>query len=162
MLTRVAQFLARQAKLEPIAARPIGVLLRWAGILVILGLLVNKLFGIDLMGLILGGLALVAVGVVAVWSMLSHMTATILLILLKPFQIGHWIGFSGEEVAGRVVDVNMFYTLLDNDETGEQYIIPNNHFFQKTIRHTPGKGRGKAALHEQLARSGALETETEA
>jgi small-conductance mechanosensitive channel len=151
VLSKAARYLSKQLKLEPIAARPVGVLLRWLGVLVILGMLVNRLFGIDVMGLIMGALALVAIGVVAVWSMLSHITATLLLILLKPFQIGHWIGFAGEEVAGKVVDVNLFFTRLENTETGEHYFVPNNQFFQKAIRRTPGKGEGRAELREQLS-----------
>ncbi len=162
LFSKAARILARKTNLEPIAARRVGALLRWIGILVILGLLVNKLFGIDLMGVILGGLALVAIGVVAVWSMLSHITATLLLVVLKPFQVGHWIGFPGEEVAGRVIDFNLFYTHLENEDTGEHFIIPNNQFFQKPIRHTPGKGRGKGELSEQFAQSGSEDPSTEA
>lgn len=148
--SRVVQLLANRVHLAPLTVRPIRFVLRWAGILVIVGLLANKLFDVDLMGLIFGGLALVAIGVVAIWSLLSHMTATMLLILLEPFRINDRIGFPGEEVAGRVVDLNLFYTLLDNEETGEHFIVPNNHFFQKAIRHIPSKGGEKIELHHQL------------
>ena len=159
--SRVVQLLANRAHLSPLTVRPIRLLLRWAGILVIVGLLANKIFDVDLMGLIFGGLALVAIGVVAIWSLLSHMTATMLLILLEPFRINDRIGFPGEEVAGRVVDLNLFYTLLDNEETGEHFIVPNNHFFQKAVRHIPSKGGEKIELHQQLGEAGPTEPVSE-
>jgi len=149
---RGMRYLARKAEISKLAVRPVGFLIRWAAIFLILGLLVNKLFAVDLMSIIIGGLAMVAIGVVAVWSLLSHTTSTMLLILLRPFRIYDWITFPGEEVGGRVVDLNLFYTLLDNEE-GEHFIIPNNSFFQKTFRHVPEKGKEKIELHEQLERS---------
>lgn len=152
LIMRATNYLARQANFTPLAFRPVRFLIRWALILIIAGLLLNKLFAVDLMSIIVGGLAFVAIGVVAVWSMLSHTTATMLLILLRPFRIFDWINFPGEEVAGKVIDVNLFFTLLDNEE-GEHFIIPNNVFFQKTFRHVPGKGKEKIELHEQFERA---------
>lgn len=151
LITRATGYLSKQPSFTPLAFRPVRLIIRWAVILVIAGLLLNKLFAIDLMNMIVGGLALIAIGVVAVWSMLSHTTATMLLILLRPFRIFDWITFPGEEVGGKVVDVNLFFTLLDNGE-GEHFIIPNNVFFQKTIRHIPGRSEERIELHEQLER----------
>jgi small-conductance mechanosensitive channel len=151
LIMRATAYLARQANFTPLALGPVRFLIRWAVILVIAGLLLNKLFAIDLMSIIVGGLAFVAIGVVAVWSMLSHTTATMLLILLKPFRIFDWINFPGEEVGGKVTDLNLFFTLLDNEE-GEHFIIPNNVFFQKTFRHVPGKSKERIELHEQFQR----------
>lgn len=153
LILRGTRYLAERAHFPPLAFRPIRFIIRWAVILVIVGLLLNKVFAVDLINMIVGGLALVAIGVVAVWSILSHTTATMLLILLRPFQIHDWISFPGEEVGGKVVDLNLFFTLLDN-ESGEHFIIPNNAFFQKTIRHIPGKAKAKIELHEQLERVG--------
>jgi small-conductance mechanosensitive channel len=152
IVMRATTYLAVKANFTPFAFRPFRLVIRWAVILVIIGLLLNKLFGVDLMSMIVGGLALVAIGVVAVWSLLSHTTATMLLILLRPFRIFDWINFPGEEVAGKVIDVNLFFTLLDNED-GEHFIIPNNVFFQKTFRHIPGKSKEKIELHEQLERA---------
>ncbi len=153
LLMRATGYMAEWANISELAFRPIKFVIRWAGLLIIAGFVVNKIFEIDLLNLIVGGFALVAIGVVAVWSMLSHMTATFLLILFRPFKIHDWINFPGEEVGGHVIDLNLFYTLLENDEAGEHFIIPNNLFFQKTFRHVPGKGKEKIELHEQLERS---------
>lgn len=152
LIMRATTLLAREANFTPLAFGPVRFLIRWAVILVIAGLLLNKLFALNLMSIIIGGLAFVAIGVVAVWSMLSHTTATMLLILLKPFRIFDWINFPGEEVGGKVIDLNLFFTLLDNEE-GEHFIIPNNVFFQKTFRHIPGKSVEKIELDEQFRRT---------
>lgn len=104
------------------------------------------------MAVIGGALALVAIGIVAVWSLMSHLTATMLLILLRPFRVHDWIDFPGEDVQGNVVDLNLFFTLLDN-RSGEHFIIPNNLFFQKSFRHVPQKTGARIELHEQLDRS---------
>ena len=78
-------------------------------------------------------LGLVAIGFVAVWSLISHTSATMLILFLRPFQIGDDIEFPGEPVKGRVVDLNFFFTtLVDHDAT--LYQIPNNLFFQKTLK----------------------------
>lgn len=151
LIMRATTFLGEKANFTPLAFRPVRFIIRWAVILVVVGLLLNKLFAVDLMSMIVGGLALVAIGVVAVWSILSHTTATMLLVLLRPFRIFDWINFPGEEVGGKVVDVNLFFTLLDN-EAGEHFIIPNNVFFQKTTRHVPGKSKERIELYEQLER----------
>lgn len=152
IITRGTTLLAGKANFAPLAFRPVRSIIRWVVVLIIAGLLLNKLFAVDLMSMIIGGLALIAIGVVAVWSLLSHTTATMLLILLRPFRIFDWINFPGEEVDGKVVDVNLFFTLLDN-ENGEHFIIPNNVFFQKTFRHIPGKSKERIELHEQLERA---------
>ena len=47
--SRAVQLLASRARLAPLTVRPIRFVLRWAGILVIVGLLANKLFDVDLM-----------------------------------------------------------------------------------------------------------------
>lgn len=152
LLMRALRYVAGWANITDLALRPLKFVVRWVGILLIAGLVINKIFQVDLLNLIVGGFALVAIGVVAVWSILSHMTATALLILFRPFSIHDWINFPGEEVGGRVIDLNLFYTLLNNDEAGEHFIVPNNLFFQKTFRHIPGKGSEKIELHEQLER----------
>ncbi len=152
LLLQSIRFLSKRVFSTPLTFRPLRVVVKWAGIFIIVGLLINRIFAIDLMSIIVGGLALVAIGVVAVWSILSHTTATFLLIMLRPFRIHDWITFPGEDVGGKVIDLNLFYTLLDNEE-GEHFIIPNNQFFQKTIKHIPGKRTEKIELFEQLDRS---------
>jgi small-conductance mechanosensitive channel len=135
LLGRLLGLLAAQAKLGPAEIAPVRNLLRW---ILTLGaaILVLTVFGFQLGGLwtlVTTVLAMIAIGFIAVWSMLSNTTATVLLLLLRPFQIGDDIEFAGEAVKGRVVDLNFFFTTL-RDAEGGLLQIPNNMFFQKTLK----------------------------
>lgn len=104
-----------------------------------LGLLLA--FGIDLQGLwstLLGVLSLVAIGFVAMWSILSHMLASVLIVIFRPFEAGDRIEVVGDDpVLGEVVDLNLVYTTLRTEDGGTLQ-IPNNLFFQKVLkRHAP-------------------------
>lgn len=113
---------------------------RW---LVIGGLALAALLalGIDLQGLwsTLGAaLSLVAIGFVAMWSILSHILASILIIIFRPFEVGDRVEIVGENpVLGEVTDLNPVYTTL-RAEDGGTLRVPNNLFFQKALkRHAP-------------------------
>jgi small-conductance mechanosensitive channel len=95
-------------------------------------------------------LAMVAVGFVAVWSVLSNTLCTLLLLIYQPFQIGDYIELPADNLSGKAVDLNMLFTTL-REEDGSLVQVPNNFFFQKAIRRrvTP---QG-IALTEQLGRS---------
>lgn len=102
-------------------------------------ILILNVFGFSLGGLwtILSTvLAMVAIGFVAVWSVLSNMLCTFIILLSRPFAIGDEIQFAGEEVKGRVEDMNFIYTTLRCDD-GAVLQIPNNQFFQKVLRRRP-------------------------
>jgi small-conductance mechanosensitive channel len=150
LLLRGVALLAKSAKISTLALRPLSIIVRWIGILVIFGLVLER-FGISVMTTLATVLAMVAIGVIAVWSMLSHITATFLLILTKPFQVGDWVGFAGEEIDGKVIDLTLFYTTLESVD-GELFRIPNNMFFQKVVRVKATPGTSKRTLEEQLAK----------
>ncbi len=138
--------LGRRLHFAPLAMKPLQVLIRWVGILIVLAVCLDR-FHISLGAYIASILGLVAIGFVAVWSILSNISCTVLLILLKPFQIDDQIEFAGEPVSGRVVDLNFVYTTLLNDE-GQSVLIPNNLFFQRVIKKRAG--RGGLSLADQL------------
>ena len=91
--------------------------------------------------------AMVAIGFVAVWSILSNLLCTLLLIGFKPFQIGDTVELidagmtSG--IKGTVRNINLIYTTLvessENKDEPWRTQIPNNLFFQKVIRCKPGE-----------------------
>lgn len=134
IIGRALLLLARRTHLSESDVMPVKQILRWlvrvAGCVLIL-----NVFGFELGGVwavastILG---LVAIGFVAVWSLISHTTATFLLLFLRPFQVGDDIEFPGEQVRGRVIDLNLFFTTLI-DHRGRLQQVPNNLFFQKTL-----------------------------
>lgn len=134
----------RARDIAPVTVRrrlglPKGVV-RW---LVIAGLAVAALLslGFDLQGLwstLAAVLSLVAIGFVAMWSILSHMLASILLVIFRPFEVGDRVEIVGDDpVLGEVTDLNPVYTTLRTADGGTLQ-IPNNLFFQKVLkRHAP-------------------------
>jgi small-conductance mechanosensitive channel len=135
IIGRALQLLARRSRLNEFDVKPVGGLLRWLVRLLAL-IFILSTFGFQIggiWGMISTILGLVAIGFVAVWSLISHTTATVLILFLHPFQIGDDIEFTGEPVGGRVTDINFFFTtLIEHDGTLIQ--IPNNLFFQKCCK----------------------------
>ena len=140
VLARIGQ--TRNA--APIAVRrrlglPKGVW-RWlvGGVLIVGAMLV---LGFDLHGLwstLVPVLSLVAIGFVAMWSILSHALASVLIIIFRPFEVGDRVEIIGKDlVLGEVTDLNPIYTTL-RAEDGGTLQVPNNLFFQKVLkRHAP-------------------------
>ena len=117
-------------------------LIKWL-ILIVLLLVVLGLFGISVASFwaaLSGVLVLMAIGFVAVWSLLSNLLCSVLLIIFAPFRIDDEIEIqdpaSPVTMRGRVRDINlMFTTLRVTDEAVESLVrVPNNVFFQKYIR----------------------------
>ena len=82
-----------------------------------------------------------AVAFFAAWSVLSNIFCTLLIFTTRPFRLHDYIEVleNGEKpgLKGRVIDVNLIYTTLQ--ETGEGHEgtvlqLPNNLFFQRTVR----------------------------
>lgn len=141
---------------------PIVILLRMAlkWIVSIFGvLLVLQQSGISLNSVwttISAILTLVAVGFVAVWSILSNFLCTVMLLIFQPFRIGDEIEIIDPAVTGgvngQVINIDMIFTLVrETDDKGRETAvlqIPNNLFFQKVIRRKPG--RNTIDLNEQV------------
>lgn len=85
-------------------------------------------------------LGAIAIGFVAMWSVLANVVCSILIVVYRPFKIGDRVRILDTAMAGtegRVVDMNLMYTtLLDEspEAEGAELCVPNNVFFQKTIR----------------------------
>ncbi|MDR0353218.1 MAG: mechanosensitive ion channel family protein [Opitutaceae bacterium] len=97
--------------------------------------------GVDLGGIwtmISAAMAMVAVGFVAMWSVLSNALCTMIILFTHPFEIGDEIEFMEPAIKGRVVNLNFMYTTLENDD-GSLVQVPNNMFFQRIIKRRPGK-----------------------
>ena len=140
----------------------LGGIVKWILIVVVI-LLCLGFFGVSvgtLWAALSGMLALIAVGFIAVWSVLSNILCSILLIVFPPFRIGDEIEIqeptSNFFVRGKVVGTNMLFTSLEatnpEDEADSTILrVPNNIFFQKYVRCIPGKGT--ESLQKFVARS---------
>ena len=155
-LKRAFEFAARRANLPTLAFRPLRLLIRYA-VLVVAVSLVLKRFGYDVdtllavLGTVLG---LVAIGFVAVWSVLSNFLCTFVLIIFKPFCVGDELEIPADSVGGTVVDLTLIFTTLRNEE-GELIQVPNNMFFQKIFKRRVG--RKAIDLGDQLRQETAAE-----
>jgi small-conductance mechanosensitive channel len=135
LTTRALKLLAARTEFTDEGLAPFRKLLRW---LIILGaaIVLLGIFGLNLSGLwamLATIVGMVAIGFVAVWSVLSNVLCTVAILLFRPCSIGDQVEFVGEAVKGRVIDLNfMFTTLLAED--GGWLEIPNNLFFQKTVK----------------------------
>jgi small-conductance mechanosensitive channel len=90
-----------------------------------------------------GFAAVAAVAFFAVWSVLSNIFCSVLIFLTRPFRLYDRIEVleNGEKAGlkGRVVDINLIYTSLQEEGTedgqpGPTLQIPNSLFFQRAVR----------------------------
>ncbi len=113
---------------------PLKLLARYVVVLIVL-LLCLTAYGIPIGSfwtLVSTTLGLVAIGFVAVWSVLSNISSTFLILLVQPFRMGDYVCLVGEEVMGKVVDINFLFTTVRKG-SGDVYKVPNNQFFQKCL-----------------------------
>jgi len=88
--------------------------------------------------------AVVGVAAFAQWSLLSNITAGIILFFSFPFKIGDRIKIFDKDfpISGEIIDIKAFYILLKTNE-GELVTYPNNLLMQKgisvLIHHTEEK-----------------------
>jgi len=128
---------------------------------------IGVLFALSAAGLNLGGvwavvtasLALVAIGLVAVWSMLSNLFAALLIVGTRHYRTGQEVEFitpqGGSGCRGRVATINLWTTWLeevkDSEPTGALIKIPNNVVMQQTLRIHPARKGGDATREEVAA-----------
>lgn len=76
----------------------------------------------------------IGVAMFAQWSILSNITAGVLLFFYFPFKIGNTIKILDKEIPieAEIIDIKSFYTLLKTKE-GEIISYPNNLLLQKSI-----------------------------
>ena len=104
----------------------------------ITAMLILNLWGVSVSGLwtlLISAAAVIGVGFLAVWTIISHVTANIFITIWRPFQLGHTIELLPENLKGRVIDRNMMFTVVREDSSALLH-IPNNLFFQKMFRVT--------------------------
>jgi small-conductance mechanosensitive channel len=148
LASRTLGMLDRSQKISPLVAQFLRRLLRWVAVFVGL-LLVLQSFGVldNAWAAITAVLAMVAIGFVAVWSVMSNAMCSLIILLSRPFQIGDHLEFPPDPLKGTVVNFSLLFTTLKADD-GRLLQIPNNMFFQRVIiRERGGK---KIQLEEQL------------
>jgi small-conductance mechanosensitive channel len=125
-------------------------ILRWIAMMLAL-LLALQAFGVlqHAWAAITAVTALVAIGFVAVWSVLSNTLCSLLLMISRPFEIGDTVEIAPDALRGRVVNFTLLFTTLRRED-GTLIQVPNNLFFQRVIVRQ--RGQQTIGLHEQLSR----------
>ena len=79
-------------------------------------------------------LTVIGVAFFAQWSILSNITAGIIVFFSSPFKIGDTIRILDKDfpIEAKIVDIKSFYTLLKTAE-GQEITLPNNLLLQKGI-----------------------------
>lgn len=95
-------------------------------------------WGIDYKGLAVLAtsiLAMLAVALVAQWSILSNVTAGVLIFFAFPVRIGDKMEIidGTSSVTGEIIEINLFQIILEDDD-GQLISYPNNLLLQKAVR----------------------------
>jgi len=95
-------------------------------------------------GLLVSGTAVIGVGFLATWAIVSNCTSSLFLTIWRPFQVGDTIVLLPENTGGRAIERNLMFTALQEDSSTVIY-VPNNFFFQKMFRVTKPASTDKSA-----------------
>ncbi len=148
LLRKAVAMLGKKGALAESAVRVIRLYLRWVFVIVVTMLTLQELGVLqNVWSAFLAVIAMIAVGFIAVWSVLSNALCTLLILLYRPFGIGDIISLPTDNLAGRVEDMNLMFTTLIDDE-GRLVQIPNNLFFQKAVCRK--RGEAQESLYERL------------
>lgn len=147
-ITHGLRLLGRRGFLNEALQRILSSAAKWL-IIVVVVLVCLEQFGVPMGGVwsaVLAGAAMVAIGFVAVWSVLSNALCSVLLTVFRPFSVSDEIEIietaGGQGLRGKVTGFNVIYTVIEEtDAEGNRMVtqIPNNLFFQKVVRrHSRG------------------------
>ena len=117
--------------------RKIIVNLFYFSIYVLVFILLGAIYGVNMNQLTLfvsSILAVLGVGFFAQWSILSNLTASVILFFNHPVRIGDRIRLLDKDfdLTGKVTDISGFFFYMTTDK-GEEITMPNNLVLQKGI-----------------------------
>jgi small-conductance mechanosensitive channel len=140
-LTRalVAKLIRKYAKTSEIIERRTNLVIKYINILITILALITLIliWGVqakDIFITVSSVATVIGVAMFAQWSILSNITAGIILFFSFPFKIGDAILIHDKEypVEGEIEDIGAYHVTIRSKE-GEMVIYPNNLFFQKGI-----------------------------
>ncbi|MBK8478825.1 MAG: mechanosensitive ion channel [Opitutaceae bacterium] len=149
LVGRLVRWLAVKLQAPPLSLRPLTVVGRALVLVVLVSTLADHYFAVDFFAMMGGLLALIGIGFVAVWSVLSNVLCTLLLLTVRPFRIGDELELPPDPFRGRVIDLNLFFTTLQAAD-GRLVQIPNNLFFQRGLLRR--RAEVGVSLGEQFSR----------
>lgn len=144
-VSRLLGTLTRAGHIPPPMTSRIRKILWWLILAIFLtGLLQNSQLFEQAWAVLSATLVALAVGFVALWSVLSNVVCALLIIAFRPFQMGDQVELLepsdvGSGLEGRVVDLSLMFTTLElagDAETRVLVRVPNTVFFQKAVKVT--------------------------
>lgn len=96
--------------------------------------------------------AVVGVALFAQWSILSNVTASLIIFFGFPYRVGDWIKVvdKDEEILGQIHEISSFHVIITR-VTGDTVTYPNSMMLQKgVIRY---RDEAEARRHSQLAQT---------
>jgi len=119
--------------------------------------LVMMVWGVDYRGLLVFAssiLAVIGVALVAQWSILSNITAGVIVFFSFPARIGDTIEIvdGATKMKGTITEINLFQVLLE-DDNGQAVAYPNNLILQRPVikvATTSANKSTKATLQKRL------------
>ena len=138
--SRLIRRLDRDTHLDHSLVVTLKIVLRWLFVLLTSAAIMQVWHVLDqFWAAITALLTLVAIGFVAVWSVLSNVLCSLILLAARPFRIGQRISLPPDEMLeGVVLEVTLLHTVLKTD-SGDLLKIPNNTFFQRTLQIRPAE-----------------------
>lgn len=82
--------------------------------------------------------AMISVAFVASWSIIANILAGFILFFTSPFRVNDTIEILPDNIKGKVLAINAFYTLL-SDEDDNLLNVPNSQFFNTYIKKYKNK-----------------------
>ncbi|MGY5451596.1 mechanosensitive ion channel domain-containing protein [Agarivorans sp. MS3-6] len=78
--------------------------------------------------------AVIGVALFAQWSILSNVTASIIVFFFFPYRVGHQVKIldGDNSIEGRLEEITLFHVILV-DENGAKLTFPNSMVFQKAV-----------------------------
>lgn len=109
--------------------------LLWAtGAVVVAGLLIGVSY--DQFGIFFSSVfAVIGVALFAQWSILSNITASIIVFFFFPYRVGDWVRVADGEnsIEGTITDITLFHVILKDMTSGDISTFPNAMAFQKAV-----------------------------
>ncbi len=143
VMSRLIRVAVRTTHLDDSIGATLRTVLRWITVLLTGAAILNHWDVLqNFWAAATAAVTLVAVGFVAVWSVLSNVLCSLILLATRTFRVGDHITLEGDAATGTVREINLTHTTL-RDEDGHLFHIPNNLFFQKVVKRKPRKSSGR-------------------
>jgi small-conductance mechanosensitive channel len=141
--------LARQGHLNEVMEHRLTRVVRW-GIVISTLLVVVQLIGVfeNAWAVLSAFLATAAVAFFALWSVLSNVICSLMILFYRPFRLGDHIEIMDASMryAGEVTDMNLMFTAIAEEGAENVIYIPNSLVFQRPLRCRGGRAPSKASF----------------